>query len=102
MDARTDVEVADGTPPPGLPDLVAALARRVALLEVVLGRVTEVTMDDLTDDEVSSFTSGATREDELEKMRPARARREAREAEYRRNIEKAKADEAEAKGAAAR
>lgn len=77
-------------PEPHVTAAVRGLAHRVALLELALGRVTDETLDDLTDDEVVALTGGVTREQEKERRRPQREEREAREAEYRRNMEKAK------------
>lgn len=67
MDARADVKpqdggTEDGTPPPGLPQIVAALARRVALLEWKLSMVTDATLDDLTEAEASAISGETTEE----------------------------------------
>lgn len=73
---------------------IAGLARRVAVLEAVLGRATEETLDDLTDTEVFSITGGKTRDEEKGRLRYRRELRELKEAEFQQNEAKAKASEA--------
>lgn len=65
MDARTDIGGAvDGSPPPGLAEIVANNARRIALIEWRLGMVTDATLDDLTEEEAYAISGESKQERE--------------------------------------
>lgn len=78
MGSGTDVNDAGPPTPSALPDAVAALARRVALLELRNGIVTDATLVDLTDAEVMSLNGGVSREDAEVVWRKSRADEDAR------------------------